>query len=535
MAPLNKLAIVAFIITQGAAAAPWDVHGRRTTHSVRSVGPKRSLFHSYHPEPRFETYGASGVVHPLAKRGTPSTHEEAARAFLAEKLGCGADALSRKSGHSSDMTANEYFRQIINNIPIANAVANVALKGDRVVSFGTSFVNPKSVAGSTPRLTEINAIANAEAALGGIYNDRPVLLEYFVKDSHHIVLTYVVEVRNYETHEWHEAFVDAHSGEIVNVISFGADASYRVIPLTSADPTDGFQTLTDPYDPVSSPDGWHLYHSIFSGSPVATTATSGNNVLVFKSSTTDGLTQQSSSPNNYDYVFDPAKQPADNKDAASVNAFYVANMMHDLLYRYGFTESAFNFQYHNNGKGGAQNDQVYLSVQVSEKKVFNDASFFTPADGVNGELRLYLWNKTTPFRDVAFENDLLIHEYTHGLTNRLVGGGTARCLQSNEARALGEGWSDAVADWVRQTSAESAAEDFTLGTYVNAKSLRDYPYSTSLTTNPLTYGSLQTRTEIHAAGEVWAVIWHEIFAVFVAKYGFSDDKNDADGTAGNIV
>ncbi|KAJ1301436.1 hypothetical protein OPQ81_008694 [Rhizoctonia solani] len=535
MALLSKLAIVAFLIAQGAIAAPWDVHSRRTTHSVRSVGPRGSLFHSYHPEPRFETYGTNGVIHPLAKRGIPSTHEEAARAFLAEKLGCGADTLARKSGHSSDMTVNEYFRQSINSIPVANAVANVALKGHRVVSFGSSFVNPKSVAAVTPVLTKEAAIANAEAALGGQHNDHPISLEYFAKDSHHVVLTYVVEVRNYETHEWYEAFVDAHSGEIVNVVSFGADASYRVIPFTSADPTDGFQTLTDPYDPTSSPDGWHAYHSIFSGELVSKTSTEGNNALVFKSTVTDGQTQQSSSLNNYNYVFDPAKQPADNKDAAAVNAFYIVNMMHDLLYRYGFTESAYNFQYHNNGKGGAQNDNVYVSVQVSEKTVFNDASFFTPADGVNGELRLYLWNKTTPYRDVAFENDLLIHEYTHGLTNRLVGGGTARCLQSSESRALGEGWSDAVADWVRQTTAESAAQDFTLGSYVNGKSLRDYPYSTSMTTNPLTYASLQTRTEIHAAGEVWANIWHEIFAAFVAKYGFSNDKNNAEGTAGNIV
>ncbi|CAE6443350.1 unnamed protein product [Rhizoctonia solani] len=536
MALLNKLAIVAFLIAQGAIAAPWDAHSRRTTHGVRSVGPKRSLFHSYHPEPRFETY-AGGVVHPLAKRGIPSTHEEAARAFLTEKLGCGADALARKSGHSSDMAAHEYFRQSINSIPVANAVANVALKGHKVVSFGSSFVDPKSVAAATPRLTKEDAIAYAEDALGGEYNNHPISLEYFVKDSHHVVLTYVVEIRNYETHEWHEAFVDAHSGEIVNVVSFGADASYRAIPFTSADPTNGFQTFTDPYDPTSSPDGWHTYHSIFSGEAVSTTATSGNNVLAFKSSVSDGLTQQSSSLNNYNYVFDSTKQPADSKDAATVNAFYVTNMMHDLFYRYGFTETAYNFQYHNNGKGGAQNDNVYVAMQISDivKDKFNDASFFAPADGVNGELYLYLWNKTTPYRDVAFENDLLIHEYTHGLTNRLVGGGTARCLQSNEALALGEGWSDAVADWVRQTTAESAAQDFTLGTYVNTKSLRDYPYSTSMTTNPLTYGSLQTRTEIHAAGEVWANIWHEIFAMFVTKYGFSNDKNNADGTAGNIV
>ncbi|KAF8733469.1 hypothetical protein RHS02_07334, partial [Rhizoctonia solani] len=535
MAPLHKLAAVAFLIVQGAIAAPWDAHSRRTTHAVRSVGPRGTLFHSYHPEPRFETYGVHGVAHPLAKRGLPSTHEEAARAFLSEKMGCEADTLARKSGHSFGSTTHEYFRQSFNNIPVANAVANVALKGDRVVSFGTSFVKPKSVAAATPLLLEEEAVESAEAALGGVRTEHPVFVEYFAKDTNHVVLTYVVNIRNYETEEWHEAFVDAHTGEIVNVISFGSHASYRAIPLTSADPTNGFQTFTDPHDPISSPDGWHAYRSIFSGELQYTTATDGNNAHVFKSTVNDGLTKQSSAVNNYNYAFDPAKSPADNKDAATVNAFYVVNMMHDLLYRYGFTESAYNFQYHNNGKGGAQNDNVYVSVQVSEKTVFNDASFFTPGDGVNGELRLYLWNKTTPFRDVAFENDLLVHEYAHGLTGRLVGGGTARCLQSNEARALGEGWSDAVANWVRQTSAQSASQDFTLGSYVNGKSLRDYPYSTSMNTNPLTYSSLQTRTEYHAAGELWGNIWHEIFAAFVSKYGFSNDKNNSTGTAGNIV
>ncbi|QRW24504.1 extracellular metalloproteinase MEP [Rhizoctonia solani] len=453
MAPLHKLAVVAFLIVQGAIAAPC----RRTTHAVRSVGPRGTLFHSYHPEPRFETYGVHGVAHPLAKRGLPSTHEEAARAFLSEKMGCEADTLARKSGHYFGSTAHEYFRQSFNNIPVANAVANVALKGDRVVSFGTSFVKPKSVAAATPLLLEEEAVESAEAALGGVRTEHPVFVEYFAKDTNHVVLTYVVNIRNYETEEWHEAFVDAHTGEIVNVISFGSHASYRAIPLTSADPTNGFQTFTDPHDPISSPDGWHAYRSIFSG--------------------------------------ELHQSPADNKDAATVNAFYVVNMMHDLLYRYGFTESAYNFQYHNNGKGGAQNDNVYVSVQVSEKTVFNDASFFTPGDGVNGELRLYLWNKTTPFRDVAFEK-----------------------RSSNEARALGEGWSDAVANWLCQW-----------------QKLARLPLFDQYEYQPLTYSSLQTRTEYHAAGELWGNIWHEIFAAFVSKYGFSNDKNNSTGTAGNIV
>lgn len=42
-------------------------------------------------------------------------------------------------------------------------------------------------------------------------------------------------------------------------------------------------------------------------------------------------------------------------------------------------------------------------------------------------------------RDGALENDIVVHENTHGMTNRMTGGGTAACLQSIEALGLGEG------------------------------------------------------------------------------------------------
>jgi extracellular elastinolytic metalloproteinase len=67
-------------------------------------------------------------------------------------------------------------------------------------------------------------------------------------------------------------------------------------------------------------------------------------------------------------------------------------------------------------------------------------------------------------RDGALENDIVVHENTHGMSNRMTGGGTAACLQTTEAAGLGEGmhksisnrclatqrsfsgWSDAVAE-----------------------------------------------------------------------------------------
>ena len=53
-----------------------------------------------------------------------------------------------------------------------------------------------------------------------------------------------------------------------------------------------------------------------------------------------------------------------------------------------------------------------------------------------------------PKRDVAFDNGIMIHELTHGLTKRMTGGGTASGLQHIEGKGLSEGWSDAMAEYI---------------------------------------------------------------------------------------
>ncbi|QRV93483.1 extracellular metalloproteinase MEP [Ceratobasidium sp. AG-Ba] len=496
------------------------------------VGPNKVKLTSYHPPTTYETYGA-GIDHPLTKRGIQDASPvDAAKSFLESKLGVSADAISSKSGHSSDNASFEYFRQAFNGIPTANAVANVALKNDKIVSFGASFVKPKSVASTQPKLSSDDAIAKAENVTGGKYNSWPTKLEYFVKDTDHVVLTHVVQVQNEESGEWYEAFVDAATGEVVNIVDFVADASYRVVPFNVQDPDKGYSVQTDPGDKTASPDGWHK-----SGS-TTTSNTSGNNVISYKAILligTSGTTSQSSATNNYDYKYNPAVSPttSPNVDAARTNAFYTANMVHDFTYKYGFNEKAYNFQNDNYGKGGAGNDRVKVSVQ--DWTGSNNANFATPADGQSGQMRMYTWTYTTPNRDGALENDIVIHEYGHGVSNRLTGGGTGRCLQTTEAGGMGEGWSDALADLTEVNSATLA--DFTLGSFVTGQAggIRSYPYSTSKTTNPLTYGALGTRNEVHDIGEVWALIWHEITAALLAKYGYTADRLNAEGSGGNII
>ncbi|CAE6475441.1 unnamed protein product [Rhizoctonia solani] len=528
MTPFDGLAIITLLISTGVVAAPWNPIVRYTTHHSRSVGPHGVQASVYQPESTFETYGVNGMDHPLSKRAIQATPEEAAKAFLESKLGVGPENLSRRTGHADDRTrvSNEYFRQQFNGIPVANAVANVALKDGKILSFGASFIRPKSIASTTPTFPKQNAIAKAETLTGVKYNSFPVGLEYFAKDNDQVVLTHTVQVQNTTTMESYLVYVDAMNGEVVNMVDFTTKASYRAIPFASQDPRGGFKVINDPHDPVSSPNGWHQYGT------TTTTSTSGNNVISYDGSTGE-TSSQSSATNNYNYVFNPAAEPNvnPNADVARVNAFYVANMVHDLTYRYGFTEASYNFQQNNNGLGGAQGDRVYISVQ--DPLFTNNAAFTTFPDGQPGMMRMFLWTRTSPQRDGALENDIVIHEYGHGISNRLTGGGTATCLQTTEARGLGEGWSDALADWVAQKNATD--RDFILGSYVNTTNTRSYPYSTSKTINPRTYASINESDEEHSIGEVWALIWHEIYAALIEKHGFTTEKNNPNSTTGNVV
>jgi extracellular elastinolytic metalloproteinase len=54
-------------------------------------------------------------------------------------------------------------------------------------------------------------------------------------------------------------------------------------------------------------------------------------------------------------------------------------------------------------------------------------------------MNLYLFTVTNPSRDGSFDAAIPIHEYTHGISNRLTGGpSNVHCLQTQEAAGLGE-------------------------------------------------------------------------------------------------
>jgi len=101
---------------------------------------------------------------------------------------------------------------------------------------------------------------------------------------------------------------------------------------------------------------------------------------------------------------------------------------------------------------------------------------------------------TSPPRDSALENQILIHELTHGISSRLSGGAdNANCLTSPLAGGMGEGWSDMMALILTSSVDDKRDTNRPLAPFVSGnpvKGLRTFPYSTNLNVNPLTYSVL---------------------------------------------
>ncbi|KAJ3517106.1 hypothetical protein NLJ89_g723 [Agrocybe chaxingu] len=520
---------MSLVLLSSVSAIPWPSTSKHATHRRRNIGGKE--VESFHPESIFKTFGDTGLPLPTNPQLSNASIIEAwaNTLFFPGSLGF---KVEYNSGYSSEQVHYGYLRLSFNGTYFSNAVGNVALKGNKVVSYGASFVNLVSakVPSATPKITLNDVLPKIQSDLNATKPEgSEPTLEYFVQSNGSVVLAYVVQLRNPLTGATFEVFVDAISGVVLSITDFVAHASYTVVPIDKASVADGLQTVTNPQDTQASPVGWHTTDN------KVTNTTAGNNVVAFtlRNSTRDFQTSPSLTfTTKYDDTLSP--NTTDNTNAARANAFYVLNRVHDIAYRYGFTEKAFNFQHDNFGKGGKGNDSV--DVIVHDPSGLNNAYFSVPPDGEPGACHMFIWTKSLPNRDGSMDNGILIHEMTHGITNRMTGGGTARCLQTTESGGLGEGWSDAFAGWMEQSSRET--KDITIGSYVynRTRGLRRFPYSVNTTTNPLRYSDLKKLTEVHYIGEVWANMLHNVYASLVQQFDYSSDRfTNPDSPAGNVV
>lgn len=147
-----------------------------------------------------------------------------------------------------------------------------------------------------------------------------------------------------------------------------------------------------------------------------------------------------------------------------------------------------------------------------------------------------------PDRDSDLDSGVIVHEYGHGVSNRLTGGpGNAGCLQN--AEQMGEGWSDFLA---LVLTAEAGDEDIArgVGNYVvfqdaSGVGIRPTAYSRDMAVNPSTYATVieeagtPTLTIPHGVGYVWATMLWEMYGNLVDEHGFNPDVYDAWSSGGN--
>ncbi len=196
--------------------------------------------------------------------------------------------------------------------------------------------------------------------------------------------------------------------------------NYRVVPWNYESPNHSPRILAvnpeattalAPSTNGASPNGWHNATASIGGSTTVYNFTRGNNVFAYSDFNNDnpssavailGITSYApptsgTYPNlTFDHAYGGTGVTASSYiNAATTNLFYMNNIMHDLWYQYGFTESNRNFQAVNYGRGGSQGDYVLAESQDGSQATtpsFNNANFATPSDGSRPRMQMYLWN-----------------------------------------------------------------------------------------------------------------------------------------------
>ncbi|MBP6004072.1 MAG: M36 family metallopeptidase [Pyrinomonadaceae bacterium] len=275
--------------------------------------------------------------------------------------------------------------------------------------------------------------------------------------------------------------------------------------------------------------------------------------------------------NNFDSTWNPppgSPAPGDEpltaqaQRGAVIQMFYAMNRYHDELYKRGFTEQARNFQGLNFGRGGVENDRV--SAEGQDSSGTNNANFATPADGGRGRMQMFLWTGPAPDKDGTTDIEVVIHEVTHGTSNRLHNNGSGL---GNQGGMMGEGWSDWYAHVMLAEPTDPINGIYTTGGYATHLlsasftanyyyGIRRFPKAVIAFTggpqnkphNPLTFGHLNVGcdttlgttttavssafprspviatsgncSQVHNAGEIWSSALWEVRALMVQRLGF---------------
>ncbi|WOH39058.1 M36 family metallopeptidase [Thalassotalea fonticola] len=431
-----------------------------------------------------------------------------------------------------------YFQQHYQGIGVHNASININIAADgSVINLGNRFMASidtavNSTLALVPRGQAISAAAKSlgiDPNLGPISrNPIQTKLVYQPVAKNMLRLAWDMEIYELDAKNWWSMRVDAINGAVLDRKNYVAHEVYEIYPVPLESPNHGVRDYLSM--PIGTSTTW-----------VSDQCTSGNNVDAYldtdnSNSPTGGNNARAcNSGLDFSFSLELFQEPNQYQDAAVTNLFYWNNIIHDVFYQYGFDENSGNFQNDNSDNGGLGNDAV--NAEAQDGGGTNNANFATPPDGQAPRMQMYLWNQTSPMRDGDLDNGIIVHEYGHGISNRLTGGPSAATCLNNTEQA-GEGWSDYFALIMTIEAGDEGSDSRGIGTYVLGESIegdgiRDYPYSTDMSIDPRTYDSIKTAAVPHGVGSTWAAMLWQMTWALINEHGFELDLYT--GSGGNNI
>jgi extracellular elastinolytic metalloproteinase len=347
-----------------------------------------------------------------------------------------------------------YLEQRHLDIRVFNGILNLNLAEDRLVSFGNRWISGMSSKAPSPLpgITPATAVRRSAAHLGHAIpvpmeiskeknkhgqdikvvfasgnlsrEDIEAELIWLQGDQKNMLLCWKVQIAETDNENIWSIFIDAHTGAYIRkdnlvihcsfdtpsgesmmrktyddfssvpaiVMPPSPDSSYNVFAMPVESPNHGTRSVAvRPWlsagvgDPAITL-GWH------NNGATNFTSTRGNNVHAYEDMDNNNAPGYSPDTFNlrFDYPFVPSIDPTDNLASCITNLFYWNNIIHDVMYQYGFDEVSGNFQNNNLGRGGLGAD--YVKAEAQDGGGTNNANFSTPVDGSNGRMQMYIWS-----------------------------------------------------------------------------------------------------------------------------------------------
>jgi hypothetical protein len=484
------------------------------------------------------------------------------------------DTLSLASRRvSADGTTRLIWRQRAGGLPAFDETLRINVRRDgRILSVGGS---PRSGLTRPSGRTTLDAQAAVRAAGGGRTLAEPALTLVTLGNGRSVVAWKLVLE---DAGSIWSVLVDARSARVLRRVNLVLSAKGLAYPKFPGSPSGGAQVevdfdrwLTEPGRLISN--NTHVYNDADDSEGAG--PVSGNLPLMHNPTPAEEIAP--GDDGNWLYAFSPVPSPAGNCPEAgcawnhavngswAVNVaqdgtqlFWAVNRFHDHLaappISFGEPQGALQGDdpvYASNMDGAAIVAGRPIPGQTSD-----NANMYTPPNGQPAWMQMYLYEPApdaalgpTGWADVSSSSDTAIvyHEYTHGLTQRLVtredGWGA---LSSPQAGALGESLSDFFAlDLLLSDGHDvdtSLPGEVRLGAYVDGgrNIVRSQPLDCTVGAAgeacPRTgtqiggaggytyadFGKITGAPEVHADGEIWGETMMDLRRRFVADHGTAE-------------